>query len=373
MRTRRTPRSPGFTLIELMVAVALSALVGLLIFNVFIQQTYSYRLQTDIGSMQQNLRIAIDMVGRDLSMSGWGTGWDGGTWGSMGQTAAPGVIAQGNSQYGLRIIEDFPTGSGHDAIEILMANPDRATWGWTSRDAAMDCATNQITFEPDSVASALQYTTGGLIQCWTPLFRGRPGSFLWQVSGGGGGGVVPVVANAQADFVSSCTDGLPERMMCAPPIWVAYYIDDDITDGIGIGSAEKPVLYYVPDVGASLSAGNTYPAADDIPVALGIEDMQFQLCMAGDGLDCEQPASWTTGLWLGAAQWQNVGSARVHLAARTLREDPTRSTASQRVDLDPTDGIVVSAAPDGYHRRVISTEVVVRNAVGTWQAVNAGW
>ena len=372
----------GFTLIELIIAIALSSLVGILIYTVFINQTAAYRSQADMGTMQQNLRVAMEMLSRDVSMAGWGVGWDGAVWGAGGQGPTMGGAAADQSPlYGLWINQDWPAGTAHDAIEIVMKDPNRASWGWVTGNP-LDCTTASVVFHPDSAGQAALYNNNGQaaghIMCYTPLLRGKPGSFLWTVAGPGTNGQVPVTLNNQSDYTAECTEALPQRMICAPPRYVAYYIDD-VLDSTGIGSQDQPVLYYVPDVlAANASSNGGYPTPDDIPIAIGIEDMQFEICMGGTGVDCTDPSTvWSAGLDISGAttNWADVTAVRIHLVARTLRPDPQRAAVSSVVDPDPDDGwqLPGSGTADGYHRRVARTQVLMRNATGTWQALNAGW
>lgn len=373
----------GFTLIELIIAIALSTLVGVLIYTVFINQTSAYRSQADMGTMQQNLRVALEMLSRDVSMAGWGLSWSGATWGVQGHGASFAGYTGSDSDplYALWIEQDFPTGSTHDAIEIVMQNPNRNTWGW-SMGAAQDCGISALTFHQDYVTAANQYDPDPLVGaaqvlCYQPHHRGKPGSFVWQVAGAGAAGTVPVTTNAQTDYSTECTETLPQRMICAPMRWVAYYIDDNNTDGIGIGSPAQPVLYYVPDVAAAMASTGAYPHPNDIPIALGVEDLQAEVCLGGSGLDCQLAASWTAGFDMrsGVTEWNDLTAVRLHVVARTLRPDPRRSNVSAVIDPDPDDGFTPLGAgvSDGYHRRLGTTEVQVRNAVGAWQIANAGW
>ena len=371
----------GFTLIELMISVSLATLVGVLIYTVFIQQTQAYRVQADLGALQQNLRVGMEMLGRDVSMAGWGTGWDGGAWGIGGQAATFGGASNPNSPiYGIHIAEDFPVGSQKDAIEIIMMHPDRSMWAWTDTNVQAACSSSSIVFSQSDVSQATLYSQTGnntRIMCYAPVAGGRPGSWIWQVAGTGAAGSVPVTAGAENDFTGNCAQNLPREMICAPPVHVAYYIDN-ISDGVGMGAPEMPVLYYVPDVHSAQLAGG-FPSASDIPIALGIEDMQFEVCEGGagaTGTDCELASSWTasydaTGL---TTDWKNLTAVRIHMVARTLRQNYQRSAVSTALDLDPNDTqVLTGAAADGYHRRGATTEVLVRNAVGTWQILNSGW
>jgi len=367
----RSMAQRGFTLIELLITVVLSSLVGVLIYTVFISQTEAYRQQADMGTMQQNLRIAMEMVTRDVGSAGFGMAGDGGTWGLDGQDGQPNVPL-----YGIRIIDDWLT-AGPDAIEMMMMSPDRNNWGFTSNEVARHrCDTETITFTPSYAAAAGLFdssTSTNRIMCFSPVGRlGRPASYLWSVAGVGdaSAGTVPITAGTQTDYTAQCNRGLPWMMACGPVRHVAYYIDSNDTDGFGIGSAALPVLYFVPDLGASQGI---YPSATDIPVALGIEDLQFQTCEAGTSVDCELDSSWTPGYDLtGTSAWDNLGGIRVNMTARTIRPDLNRVSVSSPIDIDPLDfTIAASANLDGYHRRVARTEVKTRNSIGAWQMMQS--
>ncbi len=382
-------RGRGFTLIELIIAVALSMMVGVLIYTVFIDQSRAFRRQADMGTMQQNLRIALEMLSRDVTSAGFGTAFDGGSWGAAGQSPTIGTFSDGAPLFGLRIAEDFPVGSGHDAVEILLMNPDRATWGRLA-EPTPGCDTAEVVFHPEDAAQAAQFgppdISGGpsasgasaYLMCYAPVYQGRSASFLWAVSAAGdANGHVPVLANTASDYSAMCpaAAALPVGTVCGPVQYVAYYLDDSSSDGIGIGSETQPVLYYVPDVFYAVNSGG-YPSGDDIPVALGIEDLQFEVCEGGNNLDCQVATSWSSGLEFGApggSTWENATSVRILLTARTIRPDPDRDSVSFRPELSMADSYSPSATPDGYHRRTGTTEVLLRNATGTWQTVHAGW
>jgi prepilin-type N-terminal cleavage/methylation domain-containing protein len=376
LRTHRARRSQlGFTMIEMLITVAVSSLVGVLIYTVFIEQTRAYRMQADMGNMQQNLRIGMEMVTRDVATAGFGAAADGGTWGAGGQDGNDGVAI-----YAVRIRNAHPN-MGPDTIEIMTMDPDRATWVYTSPQATdNDCEANQLLLTSVDVPFADTFSDMGpndRIMCHAAVgFGAKPHSYVWMVDGTGdtSTGYVPVVANdGTPDYDNECIDGLPTPMVCGPLVWVAYYIDDNGTDSVGIGSTEMPVLYLVPDVDAALADGG-YPHPNDIPVALGIEDLQFSYCEGGGQVDCGDENNWSPTSHdydlTGTNVWQNLTSIRVLMTARTLRPDLERSSVSSPIDLVATDGAPPIATPDPYHRRVARTEVTMRNAIGTWQLMH---
>lgn len=65
--------SLGFSLIELMAAIGISAIVLTAITTTFISQTRSYNTQEQVNAMQQNARVAMDMITREVRMAGYNT------------------------------------------------------------------------------------------------------------------------------------------------------------------------------------------------------------------------------------------------------------------------------------------------------------
>jgi type IV pilus assembly protein PilW len=61
----------GFTLTELLVAIAISSIVAAGIYSTFYSQQKSYLAQEQIAAMQQNLRGAMHILGRDIRMAGY--------------------------------------------------------------------------------------------------------------------------------------------------------------------------------------------------------------------------------------------------------------------------------------------------------------
>ena len=60
----------GFTLIELMIAMAISGIVAGGIFTAYQSQQKSYTSQENVAVMQQNLRAGMDIMAREIRMAG---------------------------------------------------------------------------------------------------------------------------------------------------------------------------------------------------------------------------------------------------------------------------------------------------------------
>lgn len=62
----------GVTLIELLVAVSITGLLVGGIYRTFVSQQHTYTVQEQIVDMQQNVRLAINRMTRELRMAGYG-------------------------------------------------------------------------------------------------------------------------------------------------------------------------------------------------------------------------------------------------------------------------------------------------------------
>lgn len=71
MKPSRLNKKRGFTLIELLIGIALSGIVISAIYSLYISQSKSYTIQGQIAEMQQNARVAMDMMVRDIRMAGY--------------------------------------------------------------------------------------------------------------------------------------------------------------------------------------------------------------------------------------------------------------------------------------------------------------
>ncbi|MBI5187777.1 MAG: prepilin-type N-terminal cleavage/methylation domain-containing protein [Nitrospirae bacterium] len=62
----------GFTLLELLIAMAIGAIVMLAAYNVFISQQKSHKLQSELVDAEQNARAALDLLTREMRLAGAG-------------------------------------------------------------------------------------------------------------------------------------------------------------------------------------------------------------------------------------------------------------------------------------------------------------
>jgi prepilin-type N-terminal cleavage/methylation domain-containing protein len=65
-------RKNGVTLIELLIALVLSGILTAALYRIFISQQKNYTVQDQVIDMQQNLRIAIGQMTKEIRMAGYG-------------------------------------------------------------------------------------------------------------------------------------------------------------------------------------------------------------------------------------------------------------------------------------------------------------
>lgn len=354
-RARRGFNRRGFTLVELMVAVAVGVFVVSAIYTVFTAQTKQLLYQDLQMEMHQNLRLAMDVVSRTSRMAGYGT--SGQTWGPLGFQGGSG----GNNLPLPAIISYDGTGpNGSDALTIVSMDPGLSmNTNFTSPES---CAATTLSFDPDifsQQAKLNQLQPGEMIMCMDYAVIGGYVSYLWEISSvSAASGIVNVRNNSGAftDFNTNCGSNIPMVMACSRAMVTTFYIDANESDGVGAGSAANPVLMMDLDFES--------PDDDDVPLVDNIEDMQVEYCLrsAIGGTDCTVATAWVNTLddysdGDNGNDADDVYMIRTSFVVRSSRLDLQRLRGSARPALANNTG----GTTDNYLREWLSTEVTVRN------------
>ncbi len=105
MKGNANQGNKGFSVIELLVVLVISAIAMAGIYQSFIAQVHPHAAQEQIVEMRQNLRASVDQMTREIRMAGYG--------GHM-------IEAFGNVNTFTSVIAPV-NGSGHDSITIILA------------------------------------------------------------------------------------------------------------------------------------------------------------------------------------------------------------------------------------------------------------
>ena len=338
----------GFSLIELMFAVAIGLFVVGALYALFNGQMKSLVYQDLQAEMHQNARMSLDILSRTLRNGGLGTSST--TVGVFGAGGDPDQPLPALTHYN----NTGPNGS--DALTIVTMEPALviSTWG----DSPPACGTTALEFSTSvarNTARLPQYRSNDLVMCYDYAAIGGFRSWLWRVTTDGDAttGQLSVAPNSgYTDFVSDCgpTDNLPLISVCSRAEVATFYIDADDTDGMGPGSSRHPVLMMDLDFDS--------PSANDVPIVDNVEDLQVSWCLDdGDpSTDVSCDASWQTTL--NAAQVSLVYMARITVVVRSSREDLRELYPGERPTIEDN---VTTGTSDHYLRTVLSTDVTVRN------------
>lgn len=346
MRTRR-----GFTMIELLIAMAIALVVILGLYGIFIMQSRQFMYQDLQMEMHQNMRFASDTLSRSVRMAGFNTngkpaGWGGLTGPDDAVNPLPAVISHDNWN-----------GEGHDAITVVYGDPSLLLS--TTMMNTEQCETTGLSVLSDmsDFADKLpEYEAGELLLCMDYASIMGMESYIWvieNVDGSGGTQTRFQIASntGYSDYDEVCPSGenLTPVMSCTKAQVLTFYIDDE-DDGIGPGSPKKPVLMLDMDLG--------YPESDDVPVVEYVEDMQIAFCSdeGTDDADCTDDGSWVDEIDMtdGDMPWM----VRISLVVRSSRDDPSDLHEGTRYALENNSP---STSTDMYFRVVTTTEVTVRN------------
>lgn len=353
MRRAQQLARAGFTLLEMMVAIAIAAITVASLYALFSVQSRQLIYQDLQMEMHQNLRFATDMITRSARLAGYGSsGYVYGLFGPNGTSdngaALPAVIPWDN-----------PNATGPDAITVVYADPSLMMD--TQNDIVEPFDTTSLSFRPgmlDHATKLAQYQVGELILCSDYADTRGMVSYLWQISSvDAGNGVIGVDDNGSySDYANLFTVNfnLTPVMTCSKGNVLTFYVDN-ASDGIGAGTAENPVLM--------LDLNMNWPANDDVPLVDNIEDMQLEYCLDdGTGtVDCTDSTVWVDGSSIdAAAQANNIWMMRLSLVARSSRPDLRDKYPGFR----PALGNRAASGPagsDNYYRKVLVTEVAFRN------------
>jgi len=246
--TRGSTEQAGFTIIELMVGLAIATIVVAAAFTILTTTSKSLRANEQVVGAQQNIRMAMELLTRDIKLAGFGN---------------PGVTI-GNCSYPMVPQDQTVTGvdSGADSVQLLV--PTTRTTGsnrWTLSVKTGTSGITQVTLQPGAVTDMV---SSGLVVNQSYISIG--GSATALVTG----------LNQPA---STLNVAIP------PPLWF------QLEDQVYLLQCIRYQVVPLPDAGNLCGgtapcltrgvAGVTTGPNAEAPIAEGIEDLQ--LAYACDG------------------------------------------------------------------------------------------
>lgn len=341
----------GFTIIELLVSMAIASLVAMAGFALFSKSNWSYQVQENVGEAQQNARVAMGRIARDIRMAGFGLP----DFSYSLSFSASGPVFT----YPITVTDNA---SGPDTITILgIGYEEGELLGVTTTPNAFIC------YSSTTINS--NHPKGRILDGGTALVK--PGTKYVSIDGIAW--VELDTSTASIECGSSKRRTLPivssglSSTLTAGTVYIIQAIEYSIvnTDNVINGcSAANPCLVSK-DYSGLRGTGDANPNSNGRELlAENIEDIQFAYGIAsgnvvGSETDCATGLSATPGFKCSPASGEEskIRAVRASLAARTRNRDPkasgfTRPKMENHPESDP---------PDSYRRRVLTKIIKVRN------------
>ena len=374
--TTSDPREAGFSLVELLVAMAMTLIVSGAIFGLLTGGQNAFRREPEMTDRQQNIRIAMDLIKRDVAGAGAGMVPYVQAF-TNGLNAAGGNPTNASGGQTLGVIDNPATAT--DILEILTASGDCSptlvspAFSGSTTPATIPSADRLPGCYPDSTATANRFFYVGSTSL---AERDAYGVVLGRanvVSGTNGFAInltATGTANRNPSFASNPSAGFcnemgssnltPTCVALMPIDVVRYQVAPDPDD------ASLPALWrsrtgaFTPAGGAAATPGvgtGTWEV-----VARGIEDLQVKYFRGGAWVDtpgdiyCDAPCN--TGTSPAVADFNRiVRQVRVTLSAR--------ATGKTRIQ-GGTTAIAASGAKAAIRGR-LSVEITPRAALSALQ------
>lgn len=322
-------RQRGVSLIELMVALVIGAVLIYGAGKVYLDSKHAYEVNESAARLQETARYAISVIEPDIRMSNyWGLVKGAGVVdGQAAQTSTPGA---GEHNCG--------TNFARDLLTNLQGSNNTYALGCTAYGAGAVGSADTLTVR--RAAGTISATTNGTLQICSTRIQARLYSDGGACTAAPAGQVNNLIVNA-------------------------YYVDRDSVQQSGLPALRR----------WSLVAGPVFDSQEIIP---GVEDMQIQFGIDPTGTSGTAARYINPGAIPAGAQ---VVSVRIWLLVRSEAREfgfvdgrvyeygdrvSTANGGCNVTDLNATGAATCAYAPgDGFRRLLVSRTIQIRNALGT--------
>jgi type IV pilus assembly protein PilW len=345
-----TVRSRGLSLIELLVALAIGAVLIFGATQVYVDSRAAYGVNETVSRMQESARYALTMLESDVRMAGYwglvkGTGaLDGSTWGSEASATAAvanGVAANvcGNnfavdaslpvSAFNNRYVLSATQGAGCDSLS-----------GWTTTPVA----TADTLIVRHAAVTPVAAAANVLQVC-----SSRMSAFL--MSDG--------AASTPCPDADPSTPLVNRTHSVNDVVVDAYYVDQNSDEAAGLPSLRRKRLCVNT---ASVACGGV--SFVDEEVIAGVEDMQVQFGVETDAAVAPDAIAQRYVDPESVPAGAQIVSVRLWLRVRADAQE-TGFVDGQAYTYGDKNGVTISGAAQKYRRMLVSRTITLRNAVGT--------
>lgn len=366
----------GFSLVELMVALTISAIILIALVTIFMGNRSTYQLDEGLARLQENARFALEYLTRDIRMAGYAGchtnneelrvvnylagGRDpqsdiiNGIWGFEYQGTGPGAtytmpnhypVAQlaSNANEWLPLLDTslLPATSvvqGTDVLVISLAgdpNDPPVRVAPPFRDAA-----SFTVFQPNNIKNNQILMVTNCKQA--AIFQAT------NVTNIGGG---------KTNIVHSMAGNVTPGNRCA--VWGSPQCPEpnDFGDGSEI-MGYSTVVYYI----GRGTSGRPALYRDDLELVEGVESMQILFGIDTDGDPKKTADRYVTAS--GVTDWRRVVSARVDLLVTTSNVEGSAEQTTDTASYTLAEATFTPSGNDRLRRRTFTTTVRLRNREG---------
>ncbi|TWI54330.1 type IV pilus assembly protein PilW [Pseudomonas duriflava] len=337
IKLTKLKRNKGFGLVELMIGLVLSLVIGAAVVQLFLSSKTTYRVQDAMARIQENGRFAVGFLARDIRMAGY-MGCGNIDQISINVIAEPppidaanplGQIVSGSNN--VPASNNFNALAGTDIITLR-----RASSAGTKLVGNMSTDNANIQIEDNSLG-LISGDTLFLSDCTSAdIFRAT------NVSSSGKKVTIAHASNMNSDNKLSKAYGSDAELMAFEAI--TYFIRDT---GRKTSSGDPIRALWVQRQFANRSDASAAAAE----LVEGVENMQIEYGMEGENVMVTADA---------VTDWSKVARVRFSLLLQSLEGNITPKTGSNVQNL-VYDGQPVEA--DGRLRQVFGTMVAIRNRV----------
>ena len=336
------PRNPnpekGFSLVELLISMVIATVVGLAGFVIFSTSNWTYKVQEDIAEAQQNVRVAMDRIAKDIRLAGFGLPSPPFSLTISGQTFTTAITVTDSS-------------SNADTITILGIGYEAGELVGTNASGQSYICYKKITDEEKLIGSdnrvdaKRKYVSiGGN----TFITLDTTDTDTGECSSVSGSKKLPLDSPSTLDRAYSANT-------VVYIIQAVQYTINNLSPFLAGCSTNNPCLASLDYTGLRGGSGN-----DRQPLAESIEDIQFAYGIDSSPKDgkIDYSGTYDVGDFLpDPTDDSSIIAVRATVVARTRNQDPRGATAFKRPEAENH----AAGSPDAYRRRAVTKIIKLRN------------
>ena len=329
----------GFSLVELLISMVIATVVGLAGFVIFSTSNWTYKVQEDIAEAQQNVRVAMDRIAKDIRLAGFGLPSPPFSLTISGQTFTTAITVTDSS-------------SNADTITILGIGYEAGELVGTNASGQSYICYKKITDEEKLIgldnrvdAKRKYVSIGGN----TFITLDTTDTDTGECSSVSGSKKLPLDSPSTLDRAYSANT-------VVYIIQAVQYTINNLSPFLTGCSTNNPCLASLDYTGLRGGSGN-----DRQPLAESIEDIQFAYGIDSSPKDgkIDYSGTYDIGDFLpDPADDSSIIAVRATVVARTRNQDPRGSTAFKRPVAENHPEAVLQ---DGYRRRAVTKIIKLRN------------